>query len=157
LKVIKNIFICLGVLFAVCIAISIYLGFKSAEFKKTYSPFAQQFMVDFSQDWEIADVQPRLSNDFLAQMETPNAKQAMFVFRNLGKVIKMQDMELKNFRTSVGSGRHQFGAFVFKADFENASGLVTLTVVINKDGARIQRLHINPTTTINKTPVKANI
>lgn len=157
MKIIKNILLGFGLFLVLAVAFVTYLGFQSAGFKKEYSPFITKFMNEFSQNWEIADVRDMLTNDFIKQLETPNSRQAMLYFRQLGKMTNIQDIELKNYRTRAGTDSYKFGEFVFKADFEHASGLVTMSVIVKKDGERIQGLHINPTTEINKTPSKITI
>lgn len=157
MKILKNILIGLGRIFALLVVIFIFISFKSVGFKDEYSPFVTEFMAEFSQNWEIGDVQYMLSNDFIEQIDTPNGRQVMVFFRQLGKIQNIQDIELKNFKTFTGTNSYKSGEFVFKAEFENASGLVRMTVIVNKDGERVKGLHINPTTEVGMVPPRAEI
>ncbi|MGV1097833.1 hypothetical protein ACUUL3_00290 [Thiovibrio sp. JS02] len=157
MKIIKNILITLGILFVCGAALFGFLNYKSAGFKKEHAPFVTRFMTEFSKNWEIAEVRNMLSNDFVRQLETPNARQAMLFFKQLGKLTAIRDVELQNYRANAGTDTYQLGEFVFKADFENASGLVTMSVIVKKDGERVNALYVNPTTEINNTPAKTLI
>jgi hypothetical protein len=157
MKIVKNILIGLGCLFGLFIVITVFLSFKSSSFKNDYSPFVSKFMTEFSENWDVGDIQYMLSNDFLEQIETPNSRQAMAKFRQLGKIQQIQEIELTNYRSNVGDNSFKLGEFVFKADFENASGLVTMIVIVKNGGERVQGLNINPTTEISRVPTKTSI
>lgn len=157
MKIIRNIFIGFGCIFALFVVFLVFMGYKSAGFKDEYAPFVTKFMTEFSAHWEVGDVQHMLASDFKEQLETPNARQALAMFRQLGRVTSIGDMELNNFQTHAGTDSYKLGEFVFKADFEHASGLVNITVIVNKDGERVQGLYINPTTAINRVPAEVSI
>jgi hypothetical protein len=157
MKIFKKILIALGVLFIFLVAFIIFISFQSSSFKKDYSPFVSKFMTEFSERWEINHVRDMLTNEFIDQINTPNGRQAINFFKQLGKLKRIKDLELKHFKTFSGPDSYKLGIFFFKADFENAGTLVKMIVVVKKGNAQVQQLRINTTGEIDKTKEKVAI
>jgi hypothetical protein len=153
MKIIKNILIGLGVVFAIFIGLAIFLFGESSEFKERNEQFVKDFTQEFSQEWTIGRVSDRTTNDFLSQISTPNGQHALMQFKTFGKLVKIEDVEMGNYSTATGSGAT--GVIKFKAEFENVKALVTVTVR-EKDGeAKVHGFHIDPLSDISR-PKKIN-
>ena len=148
MKILKNILIGLGVFFVVIIALFVYLGLDSSEFKEKQTPFIESFMEEFSANWELQDVYSKLTNDLIKQIDTPNGRQAMSVFRGLGSYEGMSDLAVNNY-SSATSGKT--ATFTFKAQFSSGPALVQI-VLLEADGKTlVNGLHITPS---NNTPAQ---
>ena len=140
MKIIKNIFIGLGVIFLLFIGLAIFLAGAQSEFKEDNQQFVIDFTRDFSQSWEIARVSDHLTNDMLAQANTPNGVHALNVFKSFGKLVEIKDLEIGNYSTH--SSGVTSAVFTFKAEFQNANGLVTVTVQEQNDRVYIHGFNI---------------
>lgn len=142
MKFLKKLFMGLGVLFLLIIIFAVFMFSESSSFKEKHSQFIQEFTQGFSEDWDIADVSDLTTSEFLANLNTPNGKHALGVFKTLGKLVSITDIEIQNY--SANAGGPNTGIFVFKAKFENAKTLVTITIQEQDDIVRVYGFRIDP-------------
>lgn len=131
MRALKTILIGLGVLFLVVVALFVWSGVSSSQFRKEQAPFVETFVIDLSKRWDIADVQGRMTNPFIEETRTPQAQQLLHQFKQLGALKSVHDLKLRAYK-SYNNG--QTGIFSFKGIFENGEAVVNVTIV-NKDGA----------------------
>lgn len=149
MKVIKKILIGLGVFFLFFIVIVIFLVNSSSEFKEKHQDFAVNYTKEFSQNWDISAVSSKTTNGMLSQINTPNGKHALNVFKRFGSFIEATDIELDNYSSHAGGPT--IGIFKFKAEFKNAKTLVTVTVHEIDDNVKVHSFHVNPIGKIKKS------
>jgi hypothetical protein len=142
MKIIKNIFVGLGVLFVLFLILAAFLSGSSAEFKADYQDFVIQYTKEFSRNWEIKSVSSKTTNGMLSQISTPNGKAAVNFFRSLGEIVEVSDVELNSYRSNFNGP--SVGVFKFKAKFKNGDGLVTVIVHKNQGTVKVHGLHILP-------------
>ena len=141
MKVLKNILIGFGVVFVGIIALIIFLSTDSSRFKETHADFIDQFLEDYSQHWDVADVHSRVTNDLLIQIRSAQGKNALSVFESLGVIESTSDLEIGNYYSGT-SGKS--GEFSLKAVFSN--GLALINIIVNEEDGdvRVNGLHITP-------------
>ncbi len=142
MKIVKKILVGLGVLFVLFIGLAIYLAGSSSEFERKHQDFVINYTREFSRGWEINSVSAITTNDMLSQINTPNGKHALNVFRTFGEFIEATDIELHNYSTHAGGPT--VGIFKFKARFKNANTLVTVTVHEIEESVKVHGFHIDP-------------
>lgn len=142
MKLIKNILVGLGSIFAIFILLAIYLFDQSSDFKEQNEQFVKDFTHEFSNTWDINSVSDLTTNGLLSQINTPNGKHALNIFRSLGKLVEIKDVELNNYE-SQASGIIT-AKFIFKAKYENASSLVTVTLQKKDEMVKVHGFHIEP-------------
>lgn len=141
MRIVKNILIGFGVLFVAVIWLVLFIGAGSSEFREKQSPFIEGFMMEFSENWDVADVHSKLDNDLLKQIDSPSGRAALGVFRALGDFEAMHDLVLQHYTTAT-SGKT--GRFTFKALFENGPALVEIMLVESEGKTLVIGLHITP-------------
>lgn len=141
MKIIKNILVGLGALLVLFVIAAFFLFGESTDFKEQNEEFVRDFTSQFSQSWEVSSVSALLTNDMLIQVNTPNGRQAMGVFRTLGRLKEITDMELNHYNADFNG--ITTGIFKFKADFENASAVVTVTVQERDHQVRVHGFHVD--------------
>jgi len=142
MKVIKKVLVGLGVLFVLFICLAIFLAGSSSEFEEKHKEFVLNYTEEFSKGWEINSVSPITTNGMLSQINTPNGKHALNVFRTFGIFIEATDFELFNYSSHAGGPT--VGIFKFKAQFKNANTLVTVTVHEVDEVVKVHGFHIDP-------------
>jgi hypothetical protein len=141
MKIIGRIFAVLGALF-LCIVLACGAMFVlSRSFQREHEAFVRKFMADYSRHWDLADVHDRLSTEFLEQAQSSDGLQTLSLFRRLGDIRDVTDVSVQNFFVGPGG---KSGVFVFKARFENAPALVTLTLTESAGELRVRGLNITP-------------
>jgi len=141
MRFLKKLFMGLGVIFLLIIVFVVFLFSESSDFKDEHSQFIQDFTQNFSENWDISDVSDHATSELLSNLNTPNGKHAMRVFRALGKLVSVSDIEIQNY--SANAGGPNTGVFLFKGDFENAKTLVTITIQEEEGIIRVDGFHIN--------------
>lgn len=148
MKIIKNILTGLGVLLVLIIVLIIFLAGASSEFKEKHQEFVISYTKTLSEDWDFSTVSTQTTNDMLSILDTPNGRHAIRVFKSLGKLVEITDMELQNYSTHAGGP--SVGIFKFKAHFKNANTLVTVTVHDIDGVAKVHSFHVDPISIISK-------
>ena len=146
MKILKNILISLGVIFLLFRVLFIYLSIDSDKFKDEQEPFIESFMHEFSSDWNVRDVYPKLTNNFIQQIETQAGRHALNIFKTLGEYESMSDLSISNYNTGTDGTT---AIFTFKAQFTSGPALVSITLLKDNDKTLVHGLHITPS---NNTP-----
>ena len=142
MRVLKNILIGLGGLFLVVLAVFAWIGVSSSQFRKEQAPFVETFVTDLSKRWDIADVYDRMANPFIEQAGTPQARQLLHQFRQLGALKSVHDLELRSYN-STNNGRT--GLFFFKGTFENGDAVVDVTIIKKSGAVRVMGFYLKAT------------
>lgn len=141
MRVLRKVLIGFGSIFILLIALFVWLGVQSASFKHKENPFVEAYVTDLSRRWDVADVYDRSANEFVAQADSIEGRQAIQRFKPLGALTSIHDFELKNY--SDGTWGHR-GVFDFKAAFQNGDALVEIIVVQKGDvGARVLAINLS--------------
>lgn len=130
MKVIKKILAGLGILFIVLLALAALLAKLSSDFLEDNRAFVADFTRDLSKRWNVADVHERVSNEFLQTLDTAQGHEGFRQLRSLGALKDMGDLEMGNYNAATNGTTAEIS---YKATFENAKGLVKITL-IKKDG-----------------------
>ena len=138
---IKKLLMFLGVVFVVLIVAFVLLGRSGASFRADTEPFISTFMADLSANWNIADVNGRLTTACMAQASSPDGRRALAQFSSLGALVSIDDLALGNY--TFGTSGH-IGAFTFNARFANGAAVAEITVVKRDGVLRVQELNITP-------------
>ena len=139
MKILKNIFIGLGALFILLMIVFAYISYSSSVFLKDNQQFIEEFAYDYSANWSSDDVHTRLSNEFLTMINSPEGRQAISQVRQLGAITEISDFEMGNYYSGTGGNT---GIITFKAVFENAKGVVRITLVEKDNKVRIQGFRV---------------
>jgi hypothetical protein len=126
MRVLKKIFIGLGSVFLVLLALFTWLGIQSVRFKHEEAPFVKAYLTDLSRRWSVTDVYNRSANTFVEQADSPKGQRTIESFKPLGALISIQDFSLKNYSDGTWGQR---GVFDFKARFQNGEALVEVTIL----------------------------
>jgi hypothetical protein len=141
MALVKKLLMVIGAVVVVLVAVLIWTARSSSHFKEEQEMFITQFMSDLSKNWSIADVQDRLSNEFLQSRPPVEMDQAIHRLSPLGKLVSIQDVELKLYSAGTTG---KTGTFSFKAEYANGHAVASMIVVDTGNGVRVQRLDINP-------------
>ena len=126
--------------FVLIVAAGIYISQQTMEFKKFHEHIVYEFMPELTASWNLADVESRVSPEFLEQASSEEGRAYLQQFSVLGPVQNIGEVAVgKYFSGSDGA----FGEFIFKAQFVPAQVLVKLTLH-EKDGeVWVQGITIN--------------
>lgn len=141
MHILKKILIGFGVVFVGIIALVIFLAADASKFKETHAEFIDQFLEDYSQRWDVADVYFRVTNELLSNINSEQGKNALSVFTTLGVLESTSDLEIGNYYSGT-SGKT--GNFTLKAVFSNGLALVKIVVNEEDGNVRVNGLHITP-------------
>ncbi len=142
MKLAYGIFIGLLVAIFGVVALFAILSFNSSNYLKEQEPFVKAFTFEFSKTWNPSKVERYLSNSMLEQMQGFEGSQGLEMSKSLGRVTDITDFELVNYHAGT---QNTIATFRFKAKFEFARGLITVTVVETDSGSRIDGFHVNIT------------
>ncbi len=140
MKLIKKILIFLGVLFLAFLALAALLAKNSSDFLVDNKPFVEKFTRDLSSEWNVTDVHERLSNEFLQTLDTPQGQEGFRQLKLLGAVKAITDFQMGNYNATTNGTT---GDITFKATFENAKGLVTVTLIKRDGRVQVQGFHVS--------------
>lgn len=144
MKILKNILLTLGVLFILLIGAITYFGYtaaqNSSEFLVQKETFIRTFSEDLSRNWDKNDVFEHLSENLIAQIESPNGQATFRFFRQLGEVTSMSDFVMTKYFSGTGGVT---AVITYNAEFQNASGSVTITLVEKAGELSVEGFHIS--------------
>lgn len=154
MKILKRILIGFGLLFVGLIGFFAYMGTAASEFRTEQGPFIEKFMKAFSENWEVASVRDKLSDDLLKQIDSQAGKNALGIFQTMGRFRSMTDLSLQSYSAGTWG---KTGKFTFKGRFSN--GPAQVEIIVNKrDGkTRVTGLHITPSRVAPATNVRREI
>lgn len=139
LKILKNILIGLGVIFILVISLFVFLASESSEFTDKHTNFVENFVKEFSVNWDIADVHSDVTNDMLRQIKTLDGQKAISTFMQLGKLISIDNLSLINYSSNTSGDS---GIFEYKGQFQNGAALVRIEVIEKDENVKVHTLNI---------------
>ncbi len=141
MSLIKHLLIAFGLLVLAVVAFGIFLAFEGRGFKEQHAGFIEAFMTDFSESWEVASVRYRVTDAFVREVDTPSGRQTLASFRTLGRLLRIEDLELGAYRATT---EETAGLFTFRAVFEHADASVRLGLIERREDLRVNLLDITP-------------
>lgn len=151
MKILKRILITLGVIFVGFLCLAVFIGYSSSAFLDENREFVKEFSYDLSRNWAPIDVHARLSNQFLQALDSPSGKSAFYQLKALGNLQEISDIELGNYYTGTDGTTAEI---TFKAVFDNAKGLVTVTLFENKGKVVVHGFHVSAPDGISNAEAK---
>ncbi|GGC05769.1 hypothetical protein GCM10011352_34950 [Marinobacterium zhoushanense] len=151
MRILKGILSTIGILFLGIICFVVYLSYSSSHFLKENREFINQFSYDLSENWRASDVHSRLSNEFIQSLDTPAGQFSFNQLKALGSLEDASDFELSNYYSGTDG---KTAVVTFKATFENAKGVATVTVVEREGKVLIQGFHFSAPDGIRPTSTK---
>jgi hypothetical protein len=131
MRIVGNVLIGLGAVFAIIIALFAWVGVSGAHFKQAEAPFVTRFLTDLSRHWNVADVYDRSANSLVEQAASAQGQQVLQTFKQLGSLRSTRDFEMRNYYRGTSG---ETAVFSMKATFENGDAIVEVTLQ-RRDGA----------------------
>lgn len=148
MTILKNILAVLGLIVVVFIGFGVFTGYSAEAFKEANKQEVESFVKDLSKRWRVEDIQGRVTNEFLAQVATPEGKEVIQRFSALGELESISDLEMPRYS---GGTEATVAFFQFKGKFANGGAMVELELIEKEEKARVQRLNVTP---IGEMPLK---
>ena len=142
MKILKNLLIGLGVLTVLFGGFAFVINGASSDFLEKHREFVTNYTKTFSRNWEVDSISELSTIGLLSQVNSPNGKHTLGIFRAMGVLVEVTEMELNKY--SAYSSGPTVGIFKFKAKFENAKSLVTVTIHEVNGIAKVHGFHIEP-------------
>lgn len=139
---IRSVLIGLGLLFLVIVIYFTYMTRASFEFKELHGQFVKEYTRSFSRQWDIHEVSDLTTQQLLSLINTPAGEQALARFRAFGALETISEFELQHY--GAQSEDTDVGVFRFKAQFNHAAGLVTVTLYEQDGRILVSGFHIEP-------------
>lgn len=141
MRVLKRILIALGSAFLLLVVLIGWVGMQSLRFKRQETHFVESYVKDLSRQWNVADVYDRSESAFIAQASSMQGRRALQSFKSLGRLTAVHDLELRNFFDGTAGRR---GVFDFRADFQNGTAQVEVTVIDGRHmGTRVLGINLS--------------
>lgn len=140
-KLIRNTFIGLGAIFIIFGALMIYMYNASSRFAEEHTDFIESYLSDLSNQWSVSDIHGRSTNQLLSQMNKAHGRAVIDKFNVLGKLKRIEELEMINYFTGTSGVT---GQFQLVAIYEGGASLVKVVVIKKDDIVKIAGLHIKP-------------
>lgn len=154
MRLIRKLFAALGLSLVALIGLAIFLAPGSGDFERRHAQFVETFMIDLSATWRIASVRDRVTDALAREVGTPAGRQTLSSFRTLGRLLRIEHLELRAFRAS---NEETAGLFVFRAVFERADASVRLGLERRGDVPRVNLLEIAPEGDVDQRPLRIEV
>jgi hypothetical protein len=154
MRVIGKLFAALGLSLLALIGLAILLAPGSGDFQRRHAEFVGTFMIDLSAAWRIGSVRDRVTDVFAREVGTPAGRKTLSSFRTLGRLLRIEHLELRAFRAS---NEETAGLFVFRAVFERADASVRLGLERRDGVPRVNLLEISPEGGVDQRPLRVEI
>lgn len=141
MKIIKNILSAIGILFVLLIVLVVFVFDSRSDFNEAHAPFVAEFMNEFSQSWDTAQVSDQLTNELLSMSTTERSRNALAYLKDFGKLIEIKDIAIGEYKTHTGGEKE--ATFSFKADFENGQGVGSIVIRLIDGKPKVQALSLN--------------
>ena len=142
MKLLGRVLAVIGAIFVLALAVFAFLASSASAFKDEHQAFVREFATEFCRTWDPATVEASMSNQLLSELATPDGVQTLALFRPLGALEDLTDMELANYISGTDG---KTGVFRFKGAFENGRGVVTVSVNESDEAVRVIGFHISIT------------
>jgi hypothetical protein len=138
----KKILMGFGGFFVLIILAIIFLGKSSSEFSEHYKPFAKQFIIDFSTDWDDGKVFGRMSNSFKEQAMSEHGKQIVLQFKdNLGSLRSISSIELEHYKARTGG--EEEARFSVSAEYEKGHAVWQMSIIVSDSSAKVEGVNLS--------------
>lgn len=131
MRILGKVLVGLGAVFALIIALFVWLGIAGQRFKNAETPFVTQFVTDLSRHWDVADVSDRSTTTLIEQASSAQGRQALRTFKQLGSLRSIHDFTLRNYYRGTGGAT---AVLSMRASFEYGDAVVDVTLQ-RRDGA----------------------
>lgn len=153
MQFIKNFLLGLGGITLLLIILFVSLFAESNDFFEENKQFVEEFSYDFAKNWDVSDVYDRLSNDLIIELSSAKGKAELQKMSVVGGIKAITDMEMGDFNTNTNETT---GAISFKAEFENAKAVVTVSLIKKNDQIKVYGFHISTPEGLPSTSKKYN-
>ena len=140
-KLIRNSLIGMGVAFIIFVALMVYMLDASNRFAEEHSAFIETYLTDLSLQWSISDIHSRSTNQLLSQMNEAQGRAVIARFNVLGKLKRIEELEMMNYFTGTSGVTGQFQLI---AIYEGGPSLVKIVVIVKDEKVKVAGLHIKP-------------
>ena len=140
MKIIKSILIGLGSLFLLIIVLFAFLLSESNDFFDENKAFVETFSYDLTRNWRITDVHDRLSNELIKQLDSIDSQSTISKLSIVGSIREIYDMEMGDYKTTTEGTT---GIISFKAKFERAKGVMTITLLKKDNKVFVHGFHLS--------------
>jgi hypothetical protein len=139
---ISKVLVGLGALFVVVVVLFVVQAKSSLEFQQLHSQFVEDYSLSFSNRWDITEVSSLTTEHMLSQVNTPKGVAALNIYRKLGHIKSISELEIKHFGSGEGSSKD--GVFQFRGNFDQGVGLVTVSVLEQDGTVRVNGFNVVP-------------
>lgn len=138
---IKNLLATIGLIIVLIFAGLAYLGTNIISFQDEHTPFVEQFMQDFSQQWQVSDVETKLSDSFIEQINSDDGRYLIQTLKAMGKYQSMSNLIASQYNSSSAGKTVTLN---FTAHFENGKAAMNLHLLETDDKVQVNGLYITP-------------
>ena len=131
----------MGVAFIIFVAFMVYMLDASNRFAEEHSAFIETYLTDLSLQWSISDIHSRSTNQLLSQMNEAQGRAVIARFNVLGKLKRIEELEMMNYFTGTSGVTGQFQLI---AIYEGGPSLVKIVVIVKDEKVKVAGLHIKP-------------
>ena len=149
-KLLKGVFILLGAIFLIFVVMALFTWNNSSGFLEEHQEFVTKFSKDLATNWSPEDVYPRLSNEFASSLNDPKTLAAFTHLKGLGELVDTSDFTMHKYMSGTDGVT---GIITFKATYEYAKALVTITLKRTNEKVLVYSLRIDP---VGEYPVNTN-
>jgi len=140
-KLARNMLIGAGAIFIIFIAFMMFMLNASVKFKHEHTAFIETYLTDLSTQWSISDIHSRSTNQLLSQMNEAQGRAVIARYNVLGKLKRIEELEMMNYYTGTSGVTGQFQLLVV---YEGGPSLVKIVVIVKDDKVKVAGLHIKP-------------
>lgn len=127
-------------IFVILVGAAIYISQQAEAFKKQHQAFAQAFITDLAQNWDVNAVSTRMSDSFIEQAQSDNGQAYLRAFAALGRLISIDEIETGQYFSDAEGTR---GELVMRINFQTGLTSVKLTLHEQDAKVRVQGITIN--------------
>lgn len=138
---IKNLLATIGFIIVLIMAGIFYLGSSAIDFKAEQTPFIEEFMQDFSAQWQINDVQDRFSDSFLSEIKSNKGRHLIQTLQSLGQYQSMSNMVVNQYNSDTTGKAVNFN---FTAHFTKGQAVMNIHLIELDDSILVNGLYITP-------------
>ena len=140
-KLIRNSLIGIGVVCIIFVSFMAYMLDASDKFAQEHTAFIESYLTDLSVQWSVSDIHSRSTNQLLSQMNEAHGRAVIAKFNVLGKLKRIEEIEMMNYFTGTSGITGQFQLI---AIYEGGPTLVKIVVIEKDEKVKVAGLHIKP-------------
>ncbi len=144
MQIIKNLFAGVGMLVVLLIALLLYLVFSTGDYTEDHKPFIENFMQDLSAEWQIKDVESKLTPSLIKELDSTDGHQVLLTFHPLGQYQSMTALAVSQYQSNtIGN----VARFRFTGNFTNGSAVVDIHLIEQDGQTLVNGIYITPENT----------